>query len=261
MFLKISFVAISVSIVIFLKFIYPNIKKPKWERKIISAKYLRDRKYFELADEVLEKTIAQFPGIRQLYIAYFYNYSGFDNMEKLFNTVLKGYEKSGAPAAGAILAWCYIEEGEFEKAEKLLEEEDITDFCIENNMPLKSRCFFKKGEYEKADKEFENFYKKLFPEAENDEDLYSELHPEELIMLVVSRRKTNKSWKVTARIIPVESLHEEGCWKTYFKNISEKKESFDVKAGIHGSPEKVYNYRIKEINDIIETLEDYLSDK
>lgn len=261
MILKMIFVAVFVSVILFLYHIYPNIKRPKWERKLISAKYLRARQYHEQADEMLEKTIEEFPSVRQLYIDYFNNYSTLENMEKLFKTVSAGYEKAGSPAAGAVTAWCYIEEGEYDKAEVLVNDEEIGYFCYENNMPLKARLYYKKGEYETAEKEFENFYKSLFPEAENDYELYSELRPDEFFTLVILRKKIGKSWKATAKIIPVDSLHEEECWRSYYNTLLEKKESFEVVSGIYGDRERVYNNRKKELEDTLETLESYLSDK
>ena len=216
---KIIFIAVFVSVIIFLYYIYPNIKRPKWERRLISAKYLRDRKFFKQADEMLEKAISETPSATQLYITYFKNYSTLENMKKLYDTVSAGYDKTGNPAAGAVTAWCYIEEGEFEKAESILESNEISDFCYENNLPLKARLYYKKGEYERGEKEFEQFYKKLFPEAGNDYELYSELRPDELITLVILRKKISKSWKAAAKLIPVESLHEKNSWKTYHEKI------------------------------------------
>ena len=257
--LKIIFIAVFVSVIIFLYYIYPNMKRPKWERRLISAKYLRDRQFFQQADEMLEKAISETPSATQLYITYFNNYSTLENMEKLYKTVSAGYEKTGNPAAGAVTAWCYIEEGEFEKAEEILENEEISDFCYENNLPLKARFFYKKGEYEEGEKEFEQFYKKLFPEAGNDYELYSELRPEELITLVILRKKISKSWKATAKLIPAESLHEEDSWKNYHKKLLEKKESFKVETGIYGSSTNILARRTKELDETLETVESFLS--
>ncbi len=144
-------------------------------------------------------------------------------MEKLYKTVSAGYEKSGNPAAGAVTAWCYIEESEFEKAENILEISEVQDFCYENNLPLKARFFYKMNDYEKSEAEFEAFYKKLFPDAENDYELYSELRPDELITLVILRKRINKSWKATAKIIPEESLHSDYSWKGFLEKLLAKR--------------------------------------
>ena len=53
LFLKLAMVALVVGTIFFLSYIFPNIRTPKWRRKIISAKYLRDRQHFDLADQVL----------------------------------------------------------------------------------------------------------------------------------------------------------------------------------------------------------------
>ncbi len=255
---KIIFIAVFVSVIIFLYYIYPNIKRPKWERRLISAKYLRDRQFFKEADAVLEKAISENPSATQLYVTYFKNYSTPENMEKLFKTASAGYEKTGNPAAGAVTAWCYIEEGEFDKAEEILGNDEIDDFCYENNLPLKARFFYKKGEYEKGEHEFEQFYKKLFPEAENDHELYNELRPDELITLVTLRKGISKSWKATAKIIPVDSLHEEDSWKNYYEKMIDKKGNFTVETGIYGNSENVFRNRKKELDETIETLESFL---
>ena len=256
--LKIIFIAVFVSVIIFLYYIYPNMKRPKWERRLISAKYLRDRQFFKQADEMLEKAISETPSATQLYITYFNNYSSLENMEKLYKTVSAGYEKTGNPAAGAVTAWCYIEEGEFEKAENILENDEIRDFCYENNLPLKARFFYKKSEYEEAERQFEQFYKKLFPEAETDYELYSELRPDELITLVILRKKISKSWKATAKILPVESLHAEDSWKIYYEKLLEKKNSFNIETGIYGNKENVLKSRKKELEETLETVESFI---
>ncbi len=257
--IKIIFIAVFVSVIIFLYYIYPNMKRPKWERRLISAKYLRDRQFFKEADGVLEKAISETPSATQLYVTYFNNYSTQENMEKIFRTVSSGYEKTGNPAAGAVTAWCYIEEGEFDKAEKILENEETDDFCIENNLPLKARFFYKKEEFEKGEEEFEKFYKRLFPEAESDYELYSELKPDELITLVLLRKKINKSWKATAKIIPTESLHTEYSWKNFHEKLLEKRDSFKIETGIYGDNTNIYNSRKKELDETIETVENFLN--
>ena len=259
MVIKMVFIAVFVSVIIFLYYIYPNMKRPKWERRLISAKYLRDRKFFQQADEVLEKAIGETPSASQLYITYFNNYSTLENMEKLYKTVSTGYEKSGNPAAGAVTAWCYIEESEFEKAQKILELSEVQDFCYENNLPLKARFFYKKDEYEKSEAEFEAFYKNLFPDAENDYELYSELRPDELITLVILRKKISKSWKATAKIIPEESLHSDYSWKDFHEKLLEKKESFNIQTGIYGNNENVFKSRKKELEEALETVESFLN--
>ena len=84
LFMKLLMVACVVGSIFFLSFIFPNIRTPKWQRKIISAKYLRDRQHFDLADQILENTMRQFPEALPVYHVYYKYYSTPEDMKKIF---------------------------------------------------------------------------------------------------------------------------------------------------------------------------------
>ena len=95
LFWKLAMVALVVGAIFFLAYIYPNIKTPKWRRRIISAKYLRDRQHFDLADQVLEGAIKEFPEAIDVYHVYYQYYSTPDDMKKIYDIFASGYEKRG----------------------------------------------------------------------------------------------------------------------------------------------------------------------
>ncbi|MBR5927183.1 MAG: hypothetical protein IKZ79_01895, partial [Spirochaetia bacterium] len=91
---KLGMVALVVGTIFFLAYIYPNIKTPKWRRKIISAKYLRDRQHFDLADQVLEGAMKEFPAATDVYHVYYQYYSTPEDMKKIYDIFARGYEKT-----------------------------------------------------------------------------------------------------------------------------------------------------------------------
>ena len=82
---KLGMVALVVGTIFFLSYIFPNIRTPKWRRKIISAKYLRDRQHFDLADQVLEGAMKEFPAATDVYHVYYQYYSTPEDMKKIYD--------------------------------------------------------------------------------------------------------------------------------------------------------------------------------
>lgn len=260
MILKYLMIGGFVAAIIFLARIYPNLKKAKWERKIISAGYLRARKHFDLADDVILKGISEEPSVWQLYIDLFRNYSTPRDMKKLFDAVSSGFSLTDHPGIGAAKAWCLIEEGDFDKALDILNREDVQDYMIEYNLPYLSRLYFKQEKYADCEKAFLSFYKKIYGDEEGSDEkkLFGDLSAEEIIILLMARRKLGKPWKPAAKIIPVKSLHEEDDWTAYYGNLLEEEKKLKVDTGIYGPAENVYNLRKKELEEKIETVKELL---
>ena len=118
---KLGMVALVVGTIFFLSYIYPNIKMPKWRRKIISAKYLRDRQHFDLADQVLEGAIKEFPAATDVYHVYYKYYSTPEDMKKIYDIFAGGYEKTHDTGLGVVMARMLVEEGDVDKAATLLD--------------------------------------------------------------------------------------------------------------------------------------------
>jgi tetratricopeptide (TPR) repeat protein len=266
MFLKLLMIAGFVSVIIFLARIYPNLKKPLWQRKIVSADYLRIRKHGDLADGVIIEAIGKEPSVWQLYMDFFNRYSSPWDMQKLFNIMSSGLKHTDHPGVAASLAWCLIEEGEFEKAGELLERDDVKDHMTEFNLPYLAKLYFKQEKFAECEKAFIEFYKKIYSDAvsadgktDTDEKiLLEDLSADELIILASARRKLGKAWKNTAKIIPVKSMHEEDNWNAFYEKLLEQKSKLRVTTGIYGPPEKLLFLRKKELDEKIDTVREYL---
>ena len=141
LFLKLAMVALVVGTIFFLSYIFPNIRTPKWRRKIISAKYLRDRQHFDLADQVLEGALKEFPKALDVYHVYYQHYSTPDDMKKIYDYFAKGYELTGDAGLGVIMARMMVEEGDVEKAAPLLESTAAQEYMLTHNLPVKAELY------------------------------------------------------------------------------------------------------------------------
>ncbi|MCL2294439.1 MAG: hypothetical protein FWC36_06220 [Spirochaetes bacterium] len=266
-FLTLFFVAAVSSLIIFLVYIYPNMRKPVWERKIISANYLRLRDRAAIADDVLIDAIRKEPFTWQLYINLFLYYATPWDMQKLYKIMEFGAEQTNNPGIVARAAWCLIEEGEWEKAEAMLKREDIEDYLFDHNLPFLPRLYFKQENYQECEKSFVAFYKKIYNSfaasdkpISDENKIFADLSADELIMLVIARKKLNKEWIPTAKIIPVTSVQENN-WTTYYEKLLEQKAELKVETGIYGPPEQLLSLREKELNERIEAVKEHLRDR
>ncbi|MCQ2603619.1 MAG: hypothetical protein MJ215_01045 [Spirochaetia bacterium] len=255
LFFKLLLVAVVVGTIFFLAYIYPNIKTPKWQRKIISAKYLRDRQHFDLADGVLEGAIKEFPTQTRLYHVYHQYYSTPDDMKKIFDIFSSGYEKTGDAGLGVVMAKFLIEEGETDKAAALLESSDARDFMLTNNMPFLSLLYYRMGRYEEAERSFVDFYKKLYPEEKSEKDMFSNLMPEELMLLVQIRSHITNDWRETFRYLPERSVLDEDDWNSLLKKLKDEKSKITVTSGIYGPVENLFAYRTKMLDEQVSLIQ------
>ena len=256
------------SIIIFLAYIYPNMKKPRWERKIVSANYLRVRNRGELADDVLIDAIQREPHAWKLYQNLFAFYATPWNMKKLYDVLSFGVKTTDNPGLIAITAWCLIEEGEFEEAEKMLKREEVEDALLEyclNYLPL---LYFKQERYKECEEAFVSFYKKIYvtglagdPNESNENKIFADLSPEELVILVIARKKLDKNWRAIAQILLTNSVHEEKNWTTYYEKLLKQKDNLRVDTGIYGPPEKLLSLREKELDARLEAVKEHLKIK
>ena len=256
------------SLILFLAYIYPNLKKPNWERKIVAVNYLRARDRASLADDILISAIKKDPKPWQLYKNLFAFYATPWDMKKLYDVMSPGAKTTDHPSVVAGAAWCLLEEGEFEKAEEMLKREDVEEYLFENSFQYLPLLYFKQEKYQECEKAFLSFYEKVYADVsgtnkkETDEEkLFADLSPAELAILVIARKKLDKNWWATAKILPVSSLHEEKNWTSYYEKLLKQKEDFKVETGIYGPPEKLFSLREKELNERIDTVKEYLKIK
>lgn len=256
--LKLGMVFLAVASIFFLSYIYPNIKTPKWERKIISARYLRERKHFDLADEMLEKTIGEFPDKIPLYLVYYQFYSTPEDMKKIYDIFARGYELTKDTGLGVIMARFLIEEGDTEKAAPLLEGIKAEEFMLTQNMPVRAEYHYRRGELAEAEKAFVDFYGKLYPGITEEKDLLSNLRTDELAFLPLVRRLQGKNWRTAAEYIPVKSIMEDEDWLSYYRKLKEEKGSLIVTSGIYGPVENLFEFRKDELEKKTDMLREIM---
>jgi tetratricopeptide (TPR) repeat protein len=257
-----------VTLILFFSYIYPNLKKPNWERKIVSANYIRVRNRAAIADDVLIDAIKSDPNAWQLYMNLFQFYATPWDMKKLYDVMAFGAKTTDYPGVLAHTAWCLMEEGEFEKAEEMLKREDVEEYLLEHSIQYLPLLYFKQGKYEECEKAFISFHKKIYDTLStsdsnniNEEKIFADLSSDELIILVISRKKLDKEWRSAAKIIPATSVHEENNWTSYYEKLLKYKENLKVETGIYGPPEKLFSLREKEINKKIEIVKEILKIK
>ena len=258
LFLKLAMVALVVGTIFFLSYIFPNIRTPKWRRKIISAKYLRDRQHFDLADQVLEGALKEFPKALDVYHVYYQHYSTPDDMKKIYDYFAKGYELTGDAGLGVIMARMMVEEGDVEKAAPLLESTAAQEYMLTHNLPVKAELYYRQGNLKQAEKEYLDFYKKLYPEAQSEKEIFSDFQPEELIFLALIRWELKKDWRSIVSYLPVKSIMEEDDWLTLYQQLKEDRPELAVKSGIYGPAENLMEFRSSQMDKKIQFLHEVM---
>lgn len=258
LFLKLAMVALVVGTIFFLSYIYPNIKTPKWRRKIISAKYLRDRQHFDLADQVLEGAIKEFPSAVEVYHVYNQYYSTPEDMKRIYDVFAAGYEKTHDAGLGVVMARMLVEEGDLEKAAALLESAEAQEYMLTHNLPVKAELYYRQGNLEQAEKEYLDFYKKLYPDAQNEKEIFSDFQPEELIFLALIRWELKKDWRSIVSCLPVKSIMEEDDWLSLYQKLKEDQPELTVKTGVYGPAENLLEFRKGQIEKKIEFLHEVM---
>ena len=291
--LAIIMAALFSSSILFLAYIYPNLKKPDWERKIVSANYLRVRKRGSLADDVLIQGIKRTPTAWQLYRNLFISYATPWDMKKLYDVMALGVKTIDKPCVFAYAAWCLIQEGEFEKAEEMLKREEVEEYLYEQSLCYLPLLYFKQEKYQECENSFVSFYKKVYSDVTGGSSLpdgktsasnsrpagssgsgtgagkneieenkiFADLPLDELVILVIARKKLDKNWRAVASILPLKSLHEEKNWTSYYEKLLKQKANLKVETGIYGPPEKLLALREKELNERLEITKEYLKIK
>ena len=258
LFLKLGMVALVVGTIFFLSYIYPNVKTPKWRRKIISAKYLRDRQHFDLADQVLEGAIREFPAAIEVYHVYNQYYSTPEDMKRIYDVFAAGYEKTHDAGLGVVMARMLVEEGDVEKAAALIESAEAQEYMLTHNLPVKAELYYRQGNLEQAEKEYLDFYRKLYPDAQDEKEIFSDFQPEELIFLALVRWELKKDWRSIVSCLPVKSIMEEDDWLTLYQKLKEDLPKLAVKTGVYGPAENLLEFRKNQIEKKIAFLHEVM---
>ena len=251
-------VVLVVGTIFFLSYIYPNIKMPKWRRKIISAKYLRDRQHFDLADQVLEGAMKEFPDATDVYHVYNQYYSTPEDMKKIYDIFARGYEKTQDAGLGVIMAKMLVEEGDVEKAAPLLESAEAQSYMLTHNLPIMAQLYYRQGNLEQAEKEYLDFYHKLYPEAQNEKEIFSDFQPDELIFLALIRWELKKDWRSIVSYLPVKSIMDEDDWLSLYQQLKEEQPKLVVKTGVYGPAENLLEFRKSQIEKKIAFLHEVM---
>ena len=255
---KLGMVALVVGTIFFLSYIFPNIRTPKWRRKIISAKYLRDRQHFDLADQVLEGAMKEFPAATDVYHVYYQYYSTPEDMKKIYDIFAHGYENTHDAGLGVVMAKMLVEEGDVDKAAELIASTEAQEYMLTHNLPIKAQLYYRQGNLEQAEKEYLDFYKKLYPDAQNEKEIFSDFQPEELIFLALVRWELKKDWRSIVSCLPVKSIMEEDDWLSLYQKLKEDQPKLTVKTGVYGPAENLLEFRKSEIEKKIAFLHDVM---
>lgn len=256
--IKLGLIFLSVSLLFFLTIVLPRLKAPGWERKIEAARYLREKQMPGQADELLEKAIGQYPDRISLYHIYYQYYSAPGNMKKIYDIFARGYEQTKDSGLGVIMARFLIEEGETEKAAPLLEGKKAEEFMLTHSMPVWAEYYYRRGEPEQAETAFVSFYRKLYPDAAGEKELFSYLGPKELILLPMVRKLQGKNWRSVMEYIPVKSVMAEEDWLSYYRSLQKEQESISVISGIYGPAERLLEFRSSELEKKTGLLRDVM---
>jgi hypothetical protein len=111
---------------------------------------------------------------------------------------------------------------------------------------------------EQAEKEYLDFYKKLYPDAQNEKEIFSDFQPEELIFLALIRWELKKDWRTVVSYLPVKSIMEEDDWLSLYQKLKEDQPKLTVKSGVYGPADNLLAFRKSEIEKKIAFLHDVM---
>ena len=125
-------------------------------------------------------------------------------------------------------------------------------------MPVKAELYYRQGNLEQAEKEYLDFYRKLYPDAQDEKEIFSDFQPEELIFLALIRWELKKDWRSIVSCLPVKSIMEEDDWLSLYQKLKEDQPELTVKTGVYGPAENLLEFRKSQIEKKIEFLHEVM---
>ncbi|MBN2048910.1 MAG: hypothetical protein JW760_00585 [Spirochaetales bacterium] len=246
-------------LVIFFRVVLPYLKNPRWKRLLDSARYERSREHEEKSDELLEKAILRFPQQPQVYIEYFLNHTDAGNIQRRVEILLQGYEETQDTALAFFLGNAYLEHGEFSTAGQYLNTPQCREYMVEHRIPLYAQLLYEEGHYEEAEKDFLDFYRRVFPSTDTQENVLDDLSAQELSLYVLILKAGGKDWRSVMDRVPKTSVHSDMGWKDYLSLLQDEQRKLKpAVTGINGDPAVFNRRRASYFSERIKLVQQYL---
>lgn len=245
-------------LVIFFRVILPLLKTPGWKRSLDAARYERAKKNFP-SPIVLEKAVDKYTDQPAVYLEYYLNHSNAADLQNRFSVLLKGHERTHDTALAFFMGSAYLEEGDWERAEAILEQPDIKNYLSEKHIFLLPLLYMEKQDWQKAEEAFWDYHR-INPQniKARDESLCS-MSAQDLLPLVLIQRARGKDWKQTMAILPIKSVHSDMSWNDYREQLVERLESLkEASTGIQGSPDRFNRRRRDFFNERLALVDEWI---
>jgi tetratricopeptide (TPR) repeat protein len=246
-------------LVIFFRVALPAIKLPAWKRRLQKAQYERLRKNFDKSDRILSQALEKFPDRPDVYLEYFLVHSASEDLKHRFETLRKGYERTGSADLAFFIGSAYLEEGLFDQAETYLRREGVEAYMVNKKVPLLAQLYYESGRPQKAEEEYLRFYRKLDPQAGDDKELLGALSAQDLCLYVLIQKSLGADWRQTMDLVPKSSVHSDMSWKDYLSLLREQFNKLEpATTGIQGDPGEFNRHRREFFQERIQLIESYL---
>ncbi len=246
-------------LVILFRVIVPLLKTPGWQRLLQQARYLRHKGEAERGDQLLQNAVEKYPQQPEVYLEYFLNHSNSKDLKGRFAILQKGFEQTKNRAIAFFIGSGYLEEGMFSEAAEYLEAPGCREYLLEKRIPLLPQFYYEQGDYKRARKEYLAFYRKVFTDVRDEEELLKLQSPQELILFALIQKSLDLSWGRTMALIPKKGVHADMSWKDYLALIKEQFEELKPAAtGIRGDAGEFNRRRREYFEERISLVESYL---
>ena len=195
----------------------------------------------------------------EVYLDYFLNYSGSENLKDRFEVLKTGYEKTKDTVLCFFIASTFLEHGMLSEAEELLDTEDCRDYMLQRGITLLPQLYYEQKNYNKAEEEFESFYRKLYNDNGAFDKLLEEMSPQDLIMLALIKKDSGKNHLEIMKYAPKSSVHTDMSWQDLRSSFQEKLKNINpAEVGITGDPGEFNRRRKEYFQKRIQLIESYL---
>ncbi|MDC7227066.1 MAG: hypothetical protein PQJ61_09925 [Spirochaetales bacterium] len=246
-------------LVIFFRVVVPYISTAPWKRIIDSALYHRTRKEFDKSDALLKKAVTKYPKQPEVYLDYFLNFSGSENLKDRFEVITEGYKKTEDTILGFFIASTYLEHGLLSEAEALLDTEKCREYMLKKGITLLPQLYYEQKNYKKAEEEFKLFYRGLYHDEGDFEDILKEMSPQDLIMLALIKKDSGSDYLKIMGYAPKTSVHTDMSWHDLLASLHEQLKNINpAEIGITGDPGEFNRRRKEYFTSRIKLIESYL---
>ena len=246
-------------LVILFRVVIPQISTAPWKRLLDNARYHRHRKEMDKSDKLLEKAVLKYPERPEVYLEYFLNNSDSADLKKRFDIISAGYKKTGDPVLRFFIGSTYLEHGLFSDADRHLDNPGCREYMLSKGITLLPELYYEQGDYDKAETEFEDFYRRLYNDDRDFNELLSEMSPQDLIMIALIKKAAGEDYKTIMDFAPKTSVHSNMSWRDFLSVLHGKLNSLDpATIGIQGDAGEFNRKRREYFQSRIQLIESYL---